>query len=106
MKAQLAYMLVWLLLIVLLTGSSAQAQPLRLPHVDFDCDGEITVADALIVVTKYGFEDLPTLWSYDLDNDGRIDDRDAHIAVAEIGRTDLPQPIWCTQGLKELTHAR
>lgn len=90
-----AYIGLWLLVIVLLTGTTAQAQPLRLPHVDFDCDGEITVNDPLLVVTQYGATDAPTLWAYDLDHDGAIDERDVRIAIVEIGRTDLPTPPWC-----------
>jgi hypothetical protein len=88
-------------LFVLLGGITSVAgpqTPLSLPHVDFDCDGEITVNDVLTLVPQYGRVDLPSLWAYDLDRDGKIDELDARIVVVEIGRTDLPRPVWCRYG--------
>jgi len=72
-----------------------QSAPDRLPYVDFDCDGEITVNDALMVVPHMGEQAPVSLWAYDLDRDGQIAETDAMIVVAEIGRVDLPTPVWC-----------
>ena len=87
------------ILLVLLTGT-VQAEPtapVRLPHVDYDCDGEITVNDVLMLVPHMGETTPAALWLYDLDRDGAILVYDALIVVAEIGRVDLPAPLWCEE---------
>jgi hypothetical protein len=84
-----------LLLIFLMGGSVDAARPVSLPHVDYDCDGEITVADALSIVPHFGAQDAVALWAYDLDRDGAVTELDVHVLLTQIGRTDLPAPVWC-----------
>ena len=98
------YMMGVFLLLLLLTGTVGSAQvPLALPDVDYDCDGEITVNDVLMMVPEFGSTTPLNLWFYDLDHDGAINEIDALIAVVEIGRTDLPAPVWCQNENMEYT---
>ena len=81
-----------IILLALLTWA-----PQTLPSIDFDCDGEITIADALSIPPHYGEQERLALWAYDLDRDGAITTWDSQLVVAQIGRTDLPAPVWCEE---------
>ena len=86
--------------IVLADSTTVEQQvAIALPAVDFNCDTEITVVDALMVIPQIGEFDAPTLWAYDLDKDGEITTRDAHIVVAENGNPNLPVPAWCANAI-------
>lgn len=87
--------------LALLLTSTVQAQPTTLPMLDFDCDGEITINDALSIPPHFGELDYVALWAYDLDRDGAITQWDGLIVVSQIGRTDLPAPVWCAGALTQ-----
>ena len=57
------YILGIIVLIVLLTGS-AQATPIALPAIDYNCDGYIAFADAAVMVGRLGSTVAIDLWAF------------------------------------------
>ena len=78
---------------ITLIGSIFIALSLLLP-VDYDCDGEVTVNDALISVAHHGSNAYPDLYVYDQDRDGDIDVDDMWMVVDRI-LEESDQPFFC-----------
>lgn len=96
MKVLLGVLVAFLVAASVVNAAQARpSAPIALPHIDYNCDGEITIADALEMVPSFGSTSQVTRWIYDLDRDGTINFYDANIVLAEIGRVDLPTPPWC-----------
>ena len=65
------------------------------PPMDFDCDGEITVNDALILVGHMDSFAYPDLYAYDLNRDGNVDIVDIMLVVGQIPSMSTGQPYYC-----------